>query len=1128
MSPTEPTQASARRLLSTVEPLSCAARTRALAHFARRRAGTPELSGVVRDLEGHVRGTGFAPHAQRAFASHLALVSRDLDAVARHLASPHPDLRRGALRAVRTLPVPDAAVPPALHDAPADLRHALYRALFHARRTALADRLLPAVLRDHGAPEAAVLLPACSAGTVADHLPDLAHAVRSWRRFARRLPDTLAAYLRTLGDAPDRRALHALDPVRPAEAAALADRLPGRARSNLPHASRVREGGGDRGTDHYPSRYPATPFGDRRVRSLLRVMRSHPDAARTVLRAMEPPLRTRYVERYLTGRLRSAPEAVLRYLDLLPPDAARERAREALEGIRSAGRWRTRHADPDLELDALAFLPYTEVAGTLADAASSGDARRRARGLAALVAAAGRTGDPETVSGVLLERAERARAERDPVRRALLRSAAALPVPLLTAALPALERLLDDTVHSRDAGADTRRALRDIAGRLLRHPACGPRARAWSLEVYARLVERFGADGLGEHGRPRAAPPWWSARRRWNADPRPEPHLDQVLPAGAEADLYRRLAPALEAARARGEHAPAVLVARELCRRAHGLPELGAHLRAAALEAGPRDAARAARAYLSGPDAADRARDLAEADPAAAALPGVWPRLVRTRPTDEVLAVLAAAPSRVPDADRRSARRWPARLTSALADRLAALADDPAAGVDARERALLRLGDLPRTAHRLRPHLDGDDVVLREAALSALGRCGDRTLDLVLRGADGPRSRAAAPALSRRALAEPPSALVPALARTLRGPAKVTVRKTAARLLARHRSPGSVAALVRALDTPGLHRDVRAAVVASLVRCLDDPDALPALAAHAPSFTEAELHLALLAPGPDRCPPRHRAAMAELVGGLPDPDTEHWRLRHWTVRWLPWGSGGGLGALVEGLCEPGDAFARSLAGIRVLWLRGEALDRAPEVVERLLARVPRAAPVPVPPEEDTAHRRLVRVVNAFRGAVRTPRDDGAVERVLPLLGEREEYGPEVSGLLLDRLSARIDPQGPEGAEAGDTGPGEAADLVLRYLRSHPPVDGADRYRIAALKLRLAADEDRLPEFCDRFLDGAGSDPRVRSHAGRMVLDLAGQAARRRGWPAPWPALLARVAGLGDPALRVAAHRMALD
>ncbi|MDT0329965.1 hypothetical protein [Nocardiopsis lambiniae] len=1150
MSPTEPTRASAPSLLSTVEPLSATARMRALSDFARRRAGTPELTAIIRDLEAHTRGTGFAPHAQRAFASHLALVSRDLDAVARHLASPHHDLRRAALRAVRALPVPDEVVIPVLRDAPTELRRALYRTLLHARRTALADRLLPRVHHDHGAPEAAALLPACSPPVVAARLPDLAHAVLSWRRLARRHPDTLVAYLHALREAgrddepADRtRLLRALDPLRPEAVADLATGHPGRRYHAYPHAARVHDR--TRGDDarFYPTRYPVTLYGDRSVRSLMRTMRGFPEAARPVLRAMEPEVRARYLEAFLESRDALRIPSLTAHLDLLAPRRAEQEARSALERLRRSRR-NGRRDDPHLALGVLAFLPHAEVAGTLTEAAGSGDVDRRARGLAALLKATVRTGDPALIADVLLTRAVRARAERDPVRRVLLSAVAATPPPLLEASLPALERLLADTVQARDTSADTRRALRDIAARLLRHPGTGTALTAWALEVYTRLVERFGGEGLGESGRPRANPPWWTSRRRGSVVDL-EPHLDQVLPRGTEHELYRRLAPVLAAARERGDHLPTVLVVRELGRRARNLPELRAHLRAAVSESGDRAVAgAAARLHLSGPDAAREALRLTGTDPDTVRIPRVWRLLVREHGTDAVLTAMMTATrvrdghAWIPDVDRRAARLWPLRLAGAVAEHLSVIAADPALSVDDRERALLRLGDLPRTTHRLWPYRTTDDIVLREAALRALGRNHDRNLESLLDAMDGPRSRAAAPALSLRALATPPSELGPALARTLHGPAKVTVRKTAARLLAHHRPPGAVEHLARILVADGLHRDVRAAVFGALVRCLDDPVALPALAEHAPRSADTETRLALLGPGPLRCPPEHRAAMAALVASLPEAEETHWRFGYWTSRWVSWGGAPDVDALNDAAGDMGRPFGRTRVGLHTLWREGIALDRAHEVVDRLLDLVPGPSAGPlvrVREGTDTPHRRLTVLLGDFVAAVYTGerddpgRFDGRVRSVVRSLERRDEYLPEAMDLVIGRVESRI------GRDEGRVRPEEITGLLLWYLRlgSRTAHSGGDvpLRPVKVLCDRRGRDEipwDVRAEIVRGLLRAATEEERIRYAAGVLALGLVRRALTECGPAAPWSELLTRIADLGAPALRAAAWRVAAD
>ena len=95
----------------------------------------------------------------------------------------------------------------------------------------------------------------------------------------------------------------------------------------------------------------------------------------------------------------------------------------------------------------------------LGEAASSGDPDRRARGLIRLVEATARTGDRELLTTVLGERVERHRADRDPVRRALLTALTDLDPNLLVPCLPLLHRLLTDNVQARDTSAATRDVL---------------------------------------------------------------------------------------------------------------------------------------------------------------------------------------------------------------------------------------------------------------------------------------------------------------------------------------------------------------------------------------------------------------------------------------------------------------------------------------------------------------------------------------------------------------------------------------------------------------------------------------------------------------------------------------------
>ncbi|GAB3720908.1 hypothetical protein [Nocardiopsis oceani] len=739
MSPTAPTFGSAAELLVSLEGLSLHSRTHALTGYARTHTGTPHLTAILR---------GLAASGHHHEALHAATAARDLDVVAGYLSGPDLDLRRAALRAVRTLPVPDVAVAPLLDDAPTGLRRALYRTLFHGRRAALADALLQRVLHQHGDAEAAALLPACTPEAVARHLADLAHAVRSWRRLARRHPDTVADLLTehitdrfTMNDW--RRALEALDPVRPARVVEIVGvgALTG-THLRCPRARRLAH------PDRVVTKHPDVPVGRLLERQLRFAMRKRSGAVRCVLRSMPwevaEPLLDREVEYWTRTR---NPEALLPFLDLLPRDRAVSLARGALAELSVFQRTGSRTRDPDQDLDAIAHLPYAEAAGPLGEAASCGDPARRARGLARLVEASARTGDPGVLAAVLTERVERHRVDRDAVRRALLLTLTDLGPRPLVRSLPVLHRLLADTAQARDTSAATRGALRHLAARFLSHPetrAHGP-AVDWGIEVYRRLIERFGAEGLGDPDRARhSAPwttrlggrrvlPWWMPETHSGHRHGPEPRLYQLLPPGAESVLVGRLSDFLTGACRRGDHGPAVALAGELGRRARHLTALDGLLRAAVLaDPDPGTVARAAALYLAGPDRAGRALSLFEDEPHTARIPRVWDLLVRYQPPAVLLRALDAVgacqdgPAWVPQALRTrvlpSARIWPPELRERLRAHLTAVVEEPSVPAADREAAVRSLGALPGGHAYLAGHLVGGDVVLREAALSALGR----------------------------------------------------------------------------------------------------------------------------------------------------------------------------------------------------------------------------------------------------------------------------------------------------------------------------------------------------------------------------------------------------------------------
>ncbi|MEU3306672.1 hypothetical protein [Nocardiopsis sp. NPDC006832] len=1171
LSPTTPTFGSAIELLHHLSPLSRPDRMARLARYALGHSGTPHLTALQRELDEHGHGR---------LALHMATAARDLDLIAPHLAGPDPELRRAALRAVRTLPVPDEAVRPLLTDASAGLRRALYRTLFTARRTTLADSLLDRVRAEFGDQDAAALLPACTPDTVTRRLPDLAHAVSSWRRLARRHPDTLADHLaERITDEftwwPHRRALAALDEIRPGRVLGMLENSSLRNRNlRVPRARRL-----DR-TDTLDPHHGA-PLGPRLNRELWRAMRRNPGTARCVLRSLPPERAAERIERAIERLGDRSPEPLFPFLDLLPPARAEEIARNALRRFAVFQRTNSRCLDAHRDLDAIVHLPYAEAAPLLSEAASAGDPERRARGLARLMEATARTGDPELLATVLGERVDRHGADRDPVRRALLRSLVPMEPTLLSPCLDALHRLVRDTLRSRDTSATTRRALRDLVARLLRHPRTrlDPAVQDWGVETYARLVERFGARGWGDPDRARHNRPWWARNPRsvwWRGtEPAghhhgPEPRLDQILPPGAETMLLERLAPGLRALRRRDPEA-LIALAGELGRRGRALAP---HLREIVLDDPAHGtAARAAALYLSGPERADRALGLFEGDPRTARVPRVWETLTLHHGPDTLDRALDAVlghpdseeptdgprsadgssshewenrwrtagddPVWVPRVERVLARDWPESLRARLTTHLRAVVVDPVSTVEEREAALRSLCALPGGEAHLAVHLAGDDVLLREATMSALGRSADPagTLERVISNADGPRSRAAGPVMSRCARWTPPSRLGSSLARALEGPVKVTVRKSAARLLAAHRPEEAVPSLTRVLRREAEHRDVTAAVAAALLRCADDPRALSALAERVPALASEEIQVALLGVDPDLLAPAVRAPAARILNTLPAPERGHWRMAGWWARWDLWGEQT-IDDVVDALCDLDRPLTRSMAALRRHLDTGRGVDRIAEALGRLLDQVPPAArgipPRRTGPERwESAHRRVQELAGLMNTLLERT-DAGHMigedqrDRCLELLRGRVEYRSETVRLLQTDLNRRLREQDdPSAATVVDHLSDVAGVLALggvagpRHMDRH--VDGiVPRYGNGGLPNETSAAVVR------GLLAVAAADPGEHGRVvGALALVMVERCGGETGWADPWPELLTAVGAVGHEDLLLHAWHLAM-
>ncbi|GAA1804078.1 hypothetical protein [Actinomadura chokoriensis] len=966
MSPIEPV------LEPALESLPHPRRMRELALRARALAGTPELQVLLADLSGRGR-------YERRTALHMAMAARDLPYIERVLAGPDMDLRRAALRAVRTLPVSDGAAAAVLDDAPADLRRAFYRTLRHARRAALADRLLPDVRARWGDREAAALLPACTTGTVARLLPELEHAVTAWRAVAGRHPGAFLARGRARGADRSwwRRCRAGLPVVAGNDPAGLLDLLeehgsvlaaarvpqvlfPVLFRADAVRAARAarhvrRRNRVPRAFYRYVSRLPPAD---------LREFLPHEAYWLRDFLVHVPPGRRAEVYDLAAGRTGHHGVSALPVLALLPPDRAAEEARRMLDwhgSVRHSAR--SRPGDHGIPLRLTAHLPYAEAAGPLREAAAGGDPGRRGLARSLLIGLTARTGDPALLYALVADLAHRTRNERDPLRGTFIAALASVPVALLddTFAGP-LDEVAAAAVDARDSSPVTRRRLRDLADRVLAH-AASPGLVRWALGAYGRLVAAHGAEPLHGH------------------------RLDRVLRRGRERDLLDVLRPHL------GEYTVAMALARSLGRRAFALPDLQDALRAAIPEA-PHSAA---GLWLADPARREaRAVELLAGDASAIVLPEVW-RVVARRRTDLLLAALdrdrtgrfATAPQPVSVGPQEPGRWTPPQIEHVRALLKAS------AGVT----AAASLGRLPGTLDDLAARAGrSDETTLAEAALEAMA-AADRpaeALALLLGHARGPHSAVAVAAIAACGERVPPSALGPVLAEALTGTgAKTTVRKQAARLLERLRPPGAADVLLRTWDDPDLHRDVRVAVASALRRMPEDPRAIAALADAAGPYAGELMHRTLFQAKPSEYAPEHRPAYAALVrrlGKAADDPGVRFRAAKAFGAWVPWYAEG-FGDVLAAVADPADpAGDDELPILRALLWEGAVADEALGVLASLLAAEP----------GETARSRAVAVAEVIANL---PSPDRLARRAVPMLAAHPLYAAQAVDVALG--SARL-------------------------------------------------------------------------------------------------------------------------
>jgi hypothetical protein len=855
-------------LLSELDSLGYGARLARVArlgHEAGRTALAPLMAGLL---------AGDAHEA--CLALELARAAGDEAVLLRGLT--HPSCRVQGRAAAFAGPFirDDAALERALPELSPAVRRRFLKGVALERRGALAARLLPLVLSRHGAPEACILLPALEADAVRRLLPELGHALGSWRTLVLHHPDVVRDFLQSrLASAPEREraslfsryrtALAELTLSRGAEVLALVrdfappDMLPSFLESTLPRLAR---------------RYPEQLFAllTRPAYRARLLVQGLPWGLPRHARAFSPDQRLA-----LARALAEAPQQFARFLEALPPseraglfthafagapprllpDALLTALPHALRDTEAVRQLTLREVQEDAErqLAMHALRAIEHAREPLQKAAFASKAEDRARALTLLVSSTGlsRRGLAETLTSLA-----RLKNDQDPVRLAVLSELARLPLSLFTPEhLPALEAQVTYVVEARDTSRGTQSALQDLAFRLLRAHATAPESPLFrfALATLRRLAGQSGTLAL--------------------------PPLEKDLPRGTEHHLFAALLPLIRSASQRESHSLLLTLTQALGRRAWNVDMLQAMLEPLT-EATPDWVAQSAiQHWLAPPRTRDaRVRKLLDRDETVITLPRVFEHLHLRRQEwlDPFLAgrrlkgrFATGKTGWVPPATS-GFHRWLPRQQARFTELLLRIARDTERSAWER-MSVLRI--LPRlqgvTVDTFAFALESRDVPTAEAALEALASLDrpETALPLLLENLDGDRARVAMYAVPRVARLIAPETLSTALATLLsREKLKVTVHKEVLRLLGTFRTPQSLALLRQQWEQPRLHRDVRIAVGHAARQLLDDPEAwtlLEALARSEDTYVAKSLldqHPALL---PPEARPRYTALVLQVA-----------------------------------------------------------------------------------------------------------------------------------------------------------------------------------------------------------------------------------------------------------------------
>ena len=1111
------TRMRARTLLSDIDRLSHRERTRLLTDRARRLPAA-ELDELLGEL---TRGDTF----QRLTAVAMAEAGRRDAVVAGLLGDPEPRVRSRALAAVANgVRVPDETLDALYDDAPAVLRNQLVRTVRTGRRTALAVRLIDRHRERWGDRAAARLLPACDDRTVARLLPELDYCLGAgdWERLGARFPDVVLEHadevLRGLDDAAGRDqwwgrhgwgVIGAIE-ARPEQVLALAARalppaaLPG---ALVPVLGRLIDI--DRQTVLAillePDRRDAvedhafTPavrrrlgrFSDDELAALGRIVWSDPTVVAALLDAI-PPSRRQPVFTAITDRLdlsQVALEDVL--LDVLPHAERHRQARRmlGLERVRQFVylTWR-----------AAAQLPFDEAIALLEPEARRPEAEERAAVYRAVIGAAARSRDPETVRRALEWIADRVRNDRDPVRQAVLGACATIPPSVLDDRhVPVLDVLRTDALQARDSSYQSRSALRRLAESAVREGAIRhrPGLVEWGLRTTDELAGHSGSVGLTG--------------------------ILDGLPRGRETAVYEALRPHVDAAAKRREYALAFQIARAFDKRGWQLAHLYDVLEKAVWSNQEYTVGAAVELWLAPPATRDqRTERIVSRDTGMVRWDAAW-RAVTTYRTDLLDKVLAKpAKTRRFDRDHpnwyvapHALRRWLPRQHARYADLLAEVARDARMPGATRAAAVSSLGRVPGVDPRALAGFATDpDVLISEAALAGLAWTDrpDLAIPTLLAHAGDDRARVATYALTRASRYLRPSELTTMLRPMLLGDdVKVTSRKEAARLLGELRAPGAVAILAE--SWPVAHRDVRAAITSAVSQYLLFDDAAWSLleaAVEGPPATAGVVARTF----PVSVPERHRPRYGQLVARVcehPDPDiarSAYAGLARWG-RWVPDAAERCARALTDPSSPPQhwQPAANSLVALVPLNAGAVCAEAAGWL-----------AAADEHPEHDAgaeydrpARRRLGWLTDALTRTI--AREQQSVRRGLrdtaAALAAYPAFLPEQLRLLV--MAVRCD-----SAE-----PGLEEDLnELVALTSNRPLLTARLCELVSA--RLAAEQSRwqsadLTAIAERIMSTGPA-------GALLAVTLTRSAGERRNWPADYRALLARLRQHPDPDVRLAA------